>query len=308
MANPYSPRTTDQLYAFWTGFKAFEPAAKLGGTYALKPAFHSSVEDNLARWPGNYSVREAINRQSPRTVARAIDLTLSGALMKRYTARLRTAALADDPRLACVKEFYGTLNGSQVYGLTHLGPDADWTGSSADATHLWHLHLSFFTPFVDDATALAGVLSVLKGESLDDYLGGTMERIIAEHGDSGTWVSFVQRYLQDEGATLTRDGEYGDETTAASRWVFANRLGGKAADYNGRAITDWILRELIRRDQDRRTTAAIKTALANLPAATAPTQAQVDTAVAKYLAANPVKVPTGVQVNLGTVNGTLTGG
>lgn len=308
MANPYSPRTTDQLYGFWVGFKAFEPSARLGGTYARKPHFHSSVEDNLEHWPSSYSVREAINRQSPRTVARAIDLTLSGALMKRYTARLRAAALNDDPRLACVKEFYGTLNGTSVYGLTHTLPESDWTGSSADATHLWHIHLSFFTPFVDDAEALAGVLSVLEGESLDDYLGGTMERIIAEHGDSGTWVGLVQRYLQDEGATLTRDQQYGDETAAAAKWVFVNRLGGKAADYSGRAMTDWILRELIRRDQDRRTAAAITAALAKLPPASAPTQAQVDAAVAKFLAANPVKVPTGVRVNLGTVNGTLTGG
>jgi hypothetical protein len=173
MANPYSPRTTDELYAFWVGFKTFEPAARLGGTYARKPHFHSSVEDNLANWPSSYSIREAINRQAPRTVARAIDLTLSTTLMKRYTSRLRAAALADDPRLACVKEFYGTTNGTSVYGLTHTLPDSDWRGSTSDSSHLWHIHLSFFTPFVDDARALAGVLSVLKGQSLAAWLAET---------------------------------------------------------------------------------------------------------------------------------------
>lgn len=135
-----------------------------------------------------------------------------------------------------------------------------------------------------------------------------MERNIAEYGDSGTWVSFAQRYLQDAGATLTRDGKYGDQTTAAAKWVFVNKLGGNAADYNGRAITDWMLRELIRRDQDARTAAAIKAAIAKLPTtAPAPTQAQVDAAVSKFLTANPVKVPTGVRVSLGTVDGTLIG-
>lgn len=308
MANPYAPRTTDELYEFWVAFKAFEDGARLGGTYTLKPGFHSSVNDNLARWPENYSVRDEINRREPKTVARAIDLTLSQALMKRYTARLRAAALANDPRLAPLREFYGTVNGSSVYGLAHTTPTGAWRSSSADSTHLWHLHLSIFTPYVDDAAALAGILSVLKGESLADYLGGTMERIIAEYGDSGAWVSLVQRYLQDFGATLTRDGRWGDETTSAAKWVFVNKLGGNAADYNGRAMTDWMLREFIRRDQDARTAAAIKAAIAKLPAATGPTQAQVDAAVAKFLAANPVKVPTGVRVDLGTVTGTLTGG
>ena len=42
MANPYSPRTTDELYAFWVGFKTFEPAARLGGTYARKPHYPRS--------------------------------------------------------------------------------------------------------------------------------------------------------------------------------------------------------------------------------------------------------------------------
>lgn len=301
MANPYSPRTTDELYAFWVAFKAFEAGARLGGTYALKPGFHSSVNDNLARWPSNYSVRDEINRRDPKTVARAIDLTLSHALMQRYTARLRAAALANDPRMAPVREFYGTVNGTSVYGLAHTTPDGAWRSSSADSTHLWHTHLSIFTPYVDDAAALAGILSVLKGESLADYLGGTiMELNLPRHGDTGTWVGFWQRYIIANGATLPKygvDNDYGDEMASALRWLFVNRLGGEANTYDGRAITSWIARELIRRD-----------ARAGLAATTAPTQAQVDAAVAKYLAANPVKVPTGVRVDLGTVNGTLTGG
>lgn len=302
-------KTPDAVYSVYYHVKARVASARYGGGYTLKPGFHSSVEDNQARWPDNYSIRDAINRREPLTVGRAVDLSLSGTDMKRHTGYLANAAAADDPRLAPVREFYGTLNGTTVFGRAHTGPDTDWRSSSADSSHLWHIHLSFFTPYVDDWDALAGVVSVVLGESLDDYLsGGTMERNIAEYGDSGTWVSFAQRYLQDAGATLTRDGKYGDQTTAAAKWVFVNKLGGNAADYNGRAITDWMLRELIRRDQDARTAAAIKAAIAKLPTtAPAPTQAQVDAAVSKFLTANPVKVPTGVRVSLGTVDGTLIG-
>lgn len=302
-------KTPDAVYSIYYHVHERVPSARYGGGYTLKPGFHASVEDNVSRWPDNYSIRDAINRREPRTVGRAVDITLSGTDMKRLTGYLADAVDAEDPRLAPVREFYGTLNGTTVFGRAHTGPDTDWRSSSADSSHLWHIHLSFFTPYVDDWDALAGVVSVLVGESLDDYLsGGIMERNIAEYGDSGTWVKLAQRYLQELGATLTRDGEYGDQTTAAAKWVFVNKFGGNAADYDGRAITDWMLREFIRRDQDARTAAAIKAAVAKLPTTVpAPTQAQVDTAVAKYLAANPVKVPTGVRVSLGTVNGVLTG-
>ncbi|MFG3340520.1 hypothetical protein [Glycomyces sp. NPDC048151] len=306
IGSPYA-KTPDAVYSVFHHVKARVPSARYGGAYVRKPGFHASVEDNLASWPSNYSVREAINRRDPRTVTRALDITLSDSDMRTLTRRLADAVRADDPRLEGLREFFGTLDGDEVYGRSRLGPDTAWYASSADDSHLWHIHLSFFTPFADDWSALAGIVSVLIGESLDEYLGGTMERIIAEHGDSGMWVAFVQRYLHDEGAKLTRDGRWGDETTAAAKWVFVNRLGGSAASYNGRAMTDWILRELIRRDQDRRTTAAIAAAVAKLPTATAPTQAQVDAAVAKFFAANPVKVPTGVRVEIGTVSGTLTG-
>lgn len=304
--SPYN-KTPDAVYSVFYHVHEAVPGARYGGAYTLKPGFHSSVDDNLARWPDNYSIRDAINRREPRNVGRALDISLSGSDMKRLTGYLADAAAADDPRLAPVREFYGTLNGTSVYGRAHTGPDTDWRSSSADSSHLWHIHLSFFTPYVDDWDALAGVVSVLVGESLDDYLsGGTMERNIAEYGDSGTWVAFVQRYLQDFGAKLTRDGRYGNETTAAAKWVFVNRFGGNPADYDGRAVTDWMLREFIRRDQDQRTAAAIKAAVAKLPTP-APTQAQVDAAVAKFLTANPVKIPTGVRISLGTVDGTLTG-
>jgi hypothetical protein len=303
--SPYN-RTPNAVYSVYYHVHEAVPGARFGGAYTFKSGFHSSVNDNLEHWPNNYSIRDAINRRDPKTVGRAVDITLSGTEMVKRTRYLSNAAAANDPRLACVREFYGTLNNSTVYGRAHDGPGTAWRSSSADSSHLWHIHISFFTPYVDDWDALAGVVSVLKGESLDDYLGGTMERNIAEYGDSGAWVAFVQRYLQDFGATLTRDGRWGDETTAAAKWVFVNRFGGDPAAYDGRAMTDWMLREFIRRDQDKRTAAAIAKAVADLKPI-APTQAQVDAGVAKFLTANPVKVPTGVKVSLGTVNGTLTG-
>lgn len=191
----------------------------------------------------------------------------------------------------------------KIYQRKYNFEARDYNGANA---HKEHVHVSVGNGPDGRSTRDYDSTASWKIDDLFDNQGGNMaEHNIAEYGDTGTWVKFVQRYLGDLGAKLTRDGIYRDETTAAAKWVFVNRFGGNASDYDGRAITDWMLREFIRRDQDTRTAAAVKAALADL-APTGPTQTQVDAAVAKYLAANPVKVPTGVKVNLGTVNGTLT--
>lgn len=307
--NPNPSRITAEMWWLWVQLKALIPGVRLGGIFADKSGYHNTVLANLARWPGNYSVRHAIDREQPRDKARAIDLTMNSTWMRTITRRLLDGAARRDPRMRCVKEFYGTTDGRTVVGRLKDSPDGPYREGSSDSSHTWHEHLGLLTPFVDDIEAMRGLVSLLSGQSLADYMEGTMERIIAEHGDSGPWVAFVQRYLQDFGATLTRDSRYGDETTAAAKWVFVHRFGGDPAAYNGRSITDWMLREFIRRDQDQRTAAAIKAAIAGLRPSTAPTQAQVDAAVAKYLDANPVppgKTPTEVTIQFPPVKGTVT--
>jgi hypothetical protein len=295
--SPYA-KTPDAVYSVFHHVKARVPSARYGGAYVRKPGFHSSVEDNIASWPDNYSIREAINRRDPRGVTRALDLTLSDADMRTLTKRLAAAVSRNDPRVACLREFYGTLDGRTVYGRLHLGPDTDWHPATADSSHLWHIHLSFFTPYADDWGALASVVSVLIGQSLADYLaGGIMQLDLPKHGDRGTWVGFFQRLVIDRGATLPTygpDNDYGDEFASALRWWWKNVVKSTSS-YDGRVITSDVARHLMgleRPDQ----------------APTGPTQAQVDAAVAKFLTANPVQVPSGVRINLGTVNGTLTGG
>lgn len=293
--SPYN-KTPDPVYSVYYNVKAVVPSARFGGAYTFKPGFHASVEDNLEHWPGNYSIREAINRQPPRTVTRALDITYSDADMRTATRRLAYAVQTNDPRLEGLREFFGTLDGRTVFGRSRLGPDTPWYASSADSSHLWHVHLSFFTPFVVVWRALSGVASILIGQSLAEYLGGTMQLDLPKHGDKGTWVGFFQRLVIDRGATLPKygvDRSYGDEFAAALRWWWKN-IVKSTSPYDGRVITDDVARHLMGLEK---TTAPV-----------APTQAQVDAAVAKYLAANPVKVPTGVRVNIGTVNGTLTGG
>jgi len=290
--SPYSG-TPDAIYSVFHHTRPVLRSTRWGGGYVRKPGFHSSVEDNLKSWPDNYSIREAINRRPPTNVGRAFDLTMSDADMITATRRFADAVKRNDPRLQGLREFFGTLDGRTVYGRARRGPDTDWYEASADDSHLWHLHGSVFTPYAANWAVLSGLASILIGQSLADYLtGGTMQLDLPAHGDKGTWVGFFQRLVIDRGATLPVhgvDNDYGDEFAAALRWWWRN-IVKSSSPYDGRRITSDVARHLM--------------GLEN----TGPTQAQVDAAVAKFLTANPVKVPTGVRVNVGTVTGTLTGG
>lgn len=301
-ANPNPSRITAEMWWLWTQLQPLISGVRLGGIFADKSGYHNTVNANLARWPSNYSVRHAIDREPPRDKARAIDLTMNATWMRTITRRLLDGADRRDPRMRCVKEFYGTLDGRTVVGRLKDSPDGPYREGSSDSSHTWHEHIGLLTPFVDDIEAMRGLVSLLSGQSLADYMEGTMEINLPKHGDTGTWVGMWQRYIVANGATLPKfgiDNDFGDEMASALRWLFVNRLGGTPNTYDGRSITSWIARELIRRD-----------ARAGLGSATAsPTQAQVDAAVAKYLAANPVppgKTPTKVTIDFPAVTGTVT--
>lgn len=266
---------------------------RLGGIYADKPGNHNTVLANLARWPNNYSVRNPIDRRDPKTKARAIDYTMNDAGMRLMTGRLVAGVKRNDPRLACVKEFYGSVNGVDVVGWIKDDEDGPWRTATSDSSHTWHVHLGILTPYVDDMEAMRGLASLLSGESLDDYIGGIVEQNLPKHGDRGTWVGFFQRLVIDNGATLPKygpDNAYGDEFASALRWWWKNVVKSSSA-YDGRVITSDVARHLIR------------------GAMGVPTQAQVDAAVAKYLQAHPVppgKTPTKVTIDFPAVTGTVT--
>jgi hypothetical protein len=237
--NPNPSTISDPLWKLWELTSADTPGVRFGGIFANKSCYHNTVNNNLKFWPNVYCIRLALDLvSSNRNFARAIDWTMSDAEMFKRTKRLRDSALdPNDHRLFGMREFYGTLDGNTVYGLikdTEFGP---WRFSSSDSTHLWHVHGSFFTKYVNDWNALEGVLSVWVGETHSQWLirkGGSF--MIAKKGEEGQHVRFIQRRLNRLGAKLTVDGEYGDITQVA---VSASR---KAYGYDNTTleeVTGW---------------------------------------------------------------------
>ncbi|GIG71348.1 hypothetical protein [Phytomonospora endophytica] len=169
--NPDPSRITAAMWRLWSEFDVHHPKTQLGGIFAPKSGYHNTRNANV---PGDYSRQFAADRRGPADKAAALDLTFPNAqggdfsTIILYSRRLDAAAKARDPRLyvgrtPVLREFIGTIDGERpyAYDLQRRGSDHD-----RDDSHMWHIHLSVTRQFVTDWDILAGVLSVLIGDSI----------------------------------------------------------------------------------------------------------------------------------------------
>lgn len=220
--NPDPAHIPDALWYFWEKIAAIIPGVRLGGIYANKRGYHNTVKANQATWPGDYSIRFAIDRQAPLDKARAIDLTMGDVEMKKRTALLVAAVKANDPRMCWLREFIGTVDGTHVTCYIHDDPDGPWRfDGTRDTSHLWHIHLSWFTPFCDDTEVMDEILSVLSGQTLADWEASKegSGNMLCKYKDKSDIVASLQEMLLQLDPTCLpqfgADGGYGDETAAA---------------------------------------------------------------------------------------------
>lgn len=224
-ANPNPFRITTELWWAWEQSQKAIPGVRYGGTYTRKRYYHSSVNENLANWAPNYSIKVWLDLNGGnKDKGRAIDLTMSDAEMRKRTRLLRDSALnPNDDRLFGMREFYGTLDGRTVFGLIKDDADGPWRSASSDTSHLWHIHAAFLAAMIANAKALAGFISVISGESLASWrarMGGTApaaglvpEPTLREN-DTGPRVGHLQRALNEAlGLKLAVDEDFGPSTT-----------------------------------------------------------------------------------------------
>lgn len=132
--------------------------------HLARGGYHVSRQDQSG---SNYSVVRPDDRSGPSDAAAAIDMTMSTADMRSCTSRL-TAAYSNvsDPRRKYINAFNGTVNNKQARRWDVYARKV----SSATSDHLWHVHLEIRRKYVNSATAMDAILSVLRGESLTSYL------------------------------------------------------------------------------------------------------------------------------------------
>lgn len=179
--NPNPSRVTDAQWWLWERLHELEQSTELGGFYAFKSGYHSTRRDNQANWSDDYSIQDATDKAGPADKAAAIDWTFPEAQrgdyrrISKYTRRLVVSADdANDPRLNNWREFYGTTDGQNVTGRdTRYGSVV-----SSDDSHLWHIHGSESREYVGDLDNKKAFLSVLKGETVEQWRAGTGDDVV----------------------------------------------------------------------------------------------------------------------------------
>jgi len=90
------------------------------------------------------------------------------ASIARYMSRIVASGKdADDPRLNGWREFYGQADGDNAvegWDARYLVP------VSSDSSHLWHIHGSVSRKYAADINVMKALLSVIKGESVEEWL------------------------------------------------------------------------------------------------------------------------------------------
>lgn len=189
MVNPNPARITAQLWWFWEQLHKLEPTSQLGGIYANKPGYHKTRAANL---PTNYSVQYTLDKLGPSDKAAAVDWTFPEAQsgnygrIAKYSKRLLDSGKdLDDSRGNFLREFYGNADtDTQVEGwdFQRVSP------ATSDSSHLWHIHFSFMRYYVDNQDAVEAVLSILKGESVDEWSGDVLTDADVEKIARRVWL------------------------------------------------------------------------------------------------------------------------
>lgn len=138
--------------------------------HKLRGGYHISIQDQ----PGdNYSVTKVDDKAPPgnwpRNMASAVDMTMSTADMKKCHIRLRNAwnNRSRDVRM----KYINAWNGWDGQGDAGRYDVVKGTVGTATSDHKWHIHLEIRRRYVNDRNAMIAILSILKGESLETYLG-----------------------------------------------------------------------------------------------------------------------------------------
>lgn len=110
----------------------------------------------------DYSLQTPLDRQGAAVTpnaAAAADTGYSPEYMKQVTAKLIGGLQRNAPELRSVREVFGTVDGARVAGWDqHTGQ-----ASSSDASHLWHVHISFYRAYATDVAELQKVAAFING-------------------------------------------------------------------------------------------------------------------------------------------------
>lgn len=233
-----------QLATDWRtkcGYKSATLSGIVGdAAHAARGGYHRSREDNPA---GNFSIVRPDDLTGPSDAAAAIDMTLNASDMRLVTGRLVQAYTnLKDPRRKYINAFNGTVDSKNarrwdVYAQKQKAATSD---------HLSHVHLEVRRRYVESATAMAAILSILKGETVSQFSQSVNGSVLVastsglstappfpgtiKRGSSGPSVKLFQSQLIKRGVTSigSADGSFGPKSESAVKVL--QKLAGYTAD------------------------------------------------------------------------------
>lgn len=220
--NPNPDRQTDALWWFVCMCELLEPASQNGGTYANKAGYHN-IGNNLpdhgaGHAKTDHSIRRAPDRRGPwwRTKTAGRDWTFPDAqrgdykTIIKYTKRMINAMksltdLRPDEPLAYV---LGQVDGDPVVeGWNEYTDDPE---TSADKSHLWHIHESWKRDQVGSFWAMWKILTIYMGWTYQEWLESTKppaperpDDTAEEKAEMDFWASAAKAARGDADATAT---------------------------------------------------------------------------------------------------------
>lgn len=174
--NPNPGRITAALWYFRNSCLALQPGTRDGGITVEQPGYHGTRNWMVVNRPNDYSIRYGPDKLGPGDKAAAFDWTFPDAqrgqydTIIRYGGRVRTAHQSRDPRAYGFREVLIQADSD----LSAEGYDfLLWSTRTPDGSHLWHAHFSVLRQYLNDYNAMNGMLSILAGESLETWRGGS---------------------------------------------------------------------------------------------------------------------------------------
>lgn len=178
----------------------------------------------------DYSVRQSLDKGGDEDWVSAFDFTPgvwgsadNRAKMRELTSRVYTAAKNRDPRLADLREFAGTIDGSHV--ITFNCSDGSLK-SAFDSSHLDHCHGSFWRSRA--ANDHSGILAVMLGEEDMGLTPTEFAEIVQGDLDKDNVLHWRLRGIQDSEDPALLETPFGKPETPGLKQLAADLAELKA--------------------------------------------------------------------------------
>lgn len=204
--NPFPTHITMEMWWFIEQLELLEgPDTVFSGSWGrVKPGYHNDYWElwnhkvnGVFVWRNDYSIslpEDKVGGTPLEQFGAAVDWTFKSAQagdsrnIRKYGARIRTAWLKRDPRLKGWREVLTQGDGDpQADGYDFV----NWTERTPDFTHTWHFHFSCLRKYLRTLSVFHAMLSILRGETLAQWLVGGDEDDMAKVFWYGTdyWVA-----------------------------------------------------------------------------------------------------------------------